>query len=596
MTNENYLEFFTTDNKSGCKTKEDKLLKNYPDLHYKIIKYALEINLPLLPFKEKIWFFINNEKHEKICGCGSKVKFKGTLTQGYNKSCSLKCSANSDITKLKYKETTLLKYGVEHPAKSKIIREKYKTTCIDRYGVDNVSKVNEFQEKKEKTNIKKFGVTSVLKLDRVKDKLTEYSMDKYGVPNVNSSNEIKQQKINTLLLNHGVTNPMLSEKFKTKQINTLLLNHDVNNPMKSIELKNKCVNSGIQTKFNSFFNKFENLDELMSWSAQTLTFNCLKCDNTYTLTRELLNLRHSKKRVICTTCNPLYKQDSYSENEINLFITLLDINIIKNNRSILNGKELDIYIPSHNLAIEFDGLYWHNELKISKDYHLNKTELCEKQDIQLIHIFEDEWLHKQDIVKSRLKNILGLTENKIYGRKTIIKEVSPKDSREFLDNNHIQGNVNSKFKLGLYYNDELVSLMTFGKGRLIMGGKDDEIELLRFCNKLDTTVIGGADKLLKHFIKTNKPTKIVSYADRRWSQGSLYQKLGFELIHNSKPNYSYIKNNQRFHRFGFRKSILTKEGYDPNKTEKEIMFERKFYRIYDCGSIRFELNINNHNI
>ena len=130
--------------------------------------------------------------------------------------------------------------------------------------------------------------------------------------------------------------------------------------------------------------------------------------------------------------------------------------------------------------------------------------------------------------------------------------------------------------------------MTCGKGRIAMGGKSNEYELVRFCNKLDTTVIGGADKLLKNFIKTYQPKTIISYADRRWSMGNLYNKLNFTKMHESNPNYWYIINNKRKHRFGFRKSILVKQGYDTNKTEHEIMIEKNINRIYDCGTIAYK--------
>ena len=291
----------------------------------------------------------------------------------------------------------------------------------------------------------------------------------------------------------------------------------------------------------------------------------------------------------CPKCGLSYDK---SENEVKEFIKSINIDIIENSRKIISPLELDIFIPLYNIAIEFDGLYWHSELYKPSNYHLNKTELCEKEGIQLIHIFEDEWLFKKDIVKSRLLNIFGLTKNKIYGRKTIIKEVSPKESKEFLDFNHIQGNVNSSIKLGLYHNNELVSIMTFGKGRIAMGGNSNQYELLRFCNKLNTNVIGGADKLLKHFIKTYEPKEIISYADRRWSQGGLYQKLNFINTHNSQPNYHYIINNKRKYRFGFRKNILVKQGYDSNKTEHQIMLDRKIYRIYDCGTMVYKKTLN----
>jgi hypothetical protein len=209
--------------------------------------------------------------------------------------------------------------------------------------------------------------------------------------------------------------------------------------------------------------------------------------------------------------------------------------------------------------------------------------------IQLIHIFEDEWLNKEEIVKSRLRNILGLTSELIHARKCEIRDVSASESKIFLDNNHLQGSISVSIRLGLYFNDELVSIMLFNRPRVGIGSKYDGYELSRFCNKLNTNVIGGASKLLKHFIKVYKPNEIISYADRRWSSGDLYEKLGFEFIHNSKPNYFYIIKNERKHRFLFRKDKLIKDGYDSSLTEKEIMLSRNIYRIYDCGSKKYLL-------
>jgi hypothetical protein len=192
-------------------------------------------------------------------------------------------------------------------------------------------------------------------------------------------------------------------------------------------------------------------------------------------------------------------------------------------------------------------------------------------------------------VISILKNKLNLVNKKIYARKCEIREISSKISKEFLDKNHIQGNVNSKIKLGLYYDNNLVSVMTFSKGRIIMGGKENEWELNRFCNLLDYNVVGGASKLLNFFIKTHNPKIIISYSDLRLFNGEMYNKLGFKFKSQSKPNYWYVVKDIREHRFKYRKSELVKRGYDKNLTEREIMFNMKIYRIYDCGNIRWEL-------
>lgn len=283
---------------------------------------------------------------------------------------------------------------------------------------------------------------------------------------------------------------------------------------------------------------------------------------------------------------------SIGEKEIEEYINSLGIDTESKKRGILSdNKEIDVLMPNNSIGIEYDGLKWHSDEFKDKNYHLDKTKECESYGIRLIHIFEDEWINKQEIIKSMLSNILGKTKDRIYARKCKIKEINKDVKRGFLEENHIQGNVSSEINIGLYYNDELVSIMCFGKPRLNLGRKvyrNDEYELLRFCNKLNTCVIGGSSKLFKHFIENYNPSTITSYCDRRWSVGNMYEILGFELSHYSEPNYYYIVGNNRKNRFKYRKSELVKEGYDSNKTEQEIMNERGIHRIYDCGTIVYK--------
>jgi hypothetical protein len=277
--------------------------------------------------------------------------------------------------------------------------------------------------------------------------------------------------------------------------------------------------------------------------------------------------------------------NNLSKNEINIlnYIKGLGFNPIHKDRGLLKNKEIDILIPELKIAIEYNGLYWHSEEYLDIEYHLTKTELCESLGYKLIHVFEDEWLFKQEIVKSRLNNVLGIS-NKIPARKCIIKSVDNKTKKEFLEKNHIQGSSKSKVDIGLFFDDELVSIMTFGKRPVL---SKHEWELIRFCNKLNVSVVGGASKLFKHFIKNYKPNEIVSYADRRWSDGNLYKKLNFSHIHNTKPNYFYVINKKRENRFKYQKHKLIKDGYDENMSEHEIMLSRGIYRVYDSGNMKF---------
>ena len=419
------------------------------------------------------------------------------------------------------------------PTAYKNLQYGYRIYCSNKCS----RKDNDIYKKAQVTNIEKYGTSCSLNNQEVKNKALQTKKEKYGSEYYCNSEKSKQK----------------------------------------IE----------QKTFDKFVNDIKDCD-IISYKNKSLTCKCKQCGLIFTINESFAYLRHYRYNIpLCINCVPLLDLQSAKEKEINKFIkSIYTGDIIENDRTILNGKELDIYLPEKKLAFEFDGLYWHSELYKDKDYHLNKTEICKENDIQLIHIFEDEWLYKQDIVKSRIRGLLGLNE-RIFARKCIIKEVSYKDSEQFLNDNHIQGNCMSSYRYGLYYNNELVSLMTFGKSRFA-----NEYELLRFCNKLNINVIGGASKLFKHFLSDHSEIiEIISFADRRWSIGNLYEKLGFKYSKTTPPSYFYIIDNIRYNRIDFQKHKLVKEGYDPNLSEHEIMLSRNIYRIYDCGNLKYVYKI-----
>lgn len=288
----------------------------------------------------------------------------------------------------------------------------------------------------------------------------------------------------------------------------------------------------------------------------------------------------------------LYNKISGTEQEIHNFIQEnYNGEITFNDKKILSGKEIDIYLPDLKLAIEFNGTYYHSDLfKRDKNCHLKKTKECLKQNIQLIHVWDVDWLRQNEKIKSILLNRIKNTPINIYARKCRIEVIKHNIAAKFLNENHLQGNCISGINLGLYYEDELVSIMTFGKLRknLNQTHKEGHYELLRFCNKLNTSVVGGASKLLNYFIKNYNPLNIISYANRDISNGNLYNKLGMEYIGETEPGYHWYKSQIRYNRFQFRKSELIKEGYDQNKTEYEIMLERGFHRTWNTGNLKFE--------
>ena len=263
-----------------------------------------------------------------------------------------------------------------------------------------------------------------------------------------------------------------------------------------------------------------------------------------------------------------------------------------NDRTLIAPKEVDIYLPEENLAIEFDGTYWHSfdrqETIEEKQYHLNKTIDCREKGVQLLHIWEYEWesSSKKEIWKSILSNKLNLDSVVLYGRKCQVKDVSSKECRLFLDENHLQGYAASRHNLGLYYNDQLVSLMTFGKPRF---SNKYDWEMIRFCNRKGIRIIGGAGKLLHHFSKKYNGT-IVSYADRRIFDGNLYESLGFQKVSESAPNYRYFHNadpTKTLSRIRCQKhklSLLLKE-FTILMSESQNMFNNGYRRIWDCGNL-----------
>ena len=305
----------------------------------------------------------------------------------------------------------------------------------------------------------------------------------------------------------------------------------------------------------------------------------------------------------CTKLYPI-NDPKNKDTSIELFIqNILNENSISyttNERSIISPKELDIYIPSKNLAIECNGIYTHSTTRKDKNYHIDKTNLCKDKNIRLLHIWQDWIKTKPDIVESIILNKLGLIDNTIYARKCIIKEISSKICNKFLNENHIQGASNASIHLGLYYNNDLVSVMTFSKPRVNMGAKNhkQQWELVRFCSKIDTRVIGGASKLFKHFVDKYNPESIVSFSMNDISNGNLYKLLKF-TNDGSNNSYWYInsKTLKRYHRTSFTKQAIVKKGWvdkvDSSWTEKQVMKEHGYFCIYDSGQTKWVWSKNN---
>lgn len=281
---------------------------------------------------------------------------------------------------------------------------------------------------------------------------------------------------------------------------------------------------------------------------------------------------------------------SNGEIEIRDFIASLigDENIEIRNRNILNGKEIDIYIKPLKLGIEYNGVIWHSEkFRKNKNYHLNKTEEANKKGVKLIQIFEDEYNERKDIVLSKIKYMISKSDiPKVYGRKCKIEKITKKLAYEFLEKNHIQGFAPSSVYMGAFYEDRLVSVITFKKVK-------EEWELTRFASDINLSVIGTFGKLLKMFIGEYNPETIKTFSDIRWcldKENNIYTKNGFILADTIKPNYTYTSETkgERIHKFNMRKNILHKKyGLSLSMTEKEMCDRLGFYKVWDCGLYKY---------
>ncbi len=500
---------------------------------------------------------------------------------------------------------TCLELGKEEvdPRKTKLVKEKRKSTLIKKYGVDNVQKIKEIKEKTMNTCNIKYGGTGFSSKELAK-KTKEKIYNKYNTTNIMQSDIGKELFKKSMMFKYGekITNPLhikkVSEyisKLRKGSISKLKGRkyEDIFGNDKALKLKQNKSRNNIKeflpilkeqlTRFD-----LELQDEYIGAHLK-LNFKCKKCNHIFTQIWNAI-----QQGFDCPICNPRNNGKSKAECELAEYISSLEISIERNNRKIIYPKELDIYIPDKKLAIEFNGLYWHSENNINnnrdiidfKSYHLNKTNECEKQGIQLIHIFEDEWIFKQDIVKSRLKQILGVNDSlRIHARKCQIKEIDSKTKNEFLEKYHIQGKDNSVIKLGAFHQNELIAVMTFSHGNISKGSKsiDGVWELNRFAINNDYHIPGIASKLLKHFQRNYEWKQIFSYADRRWSQGNVYYKLGFELDSITNINYWYIQNYKRIHRFALRK----KPDEPRDIPEWILRYNEGYSRIWDCGNLKF---------
>lgn len=555
-----------------------------------------------------------------VCFLECEIKFSSYCRSGFKdgewlcKSC-------------KTKRTNLERWGVENPSQSEEVKERKKRTFIERWGVDHPSKSDVIAEKKVVSFMKKWRVENPFQSEEIKEIIKETNLSRWGVENPSQSDFIKSRKIKTLLEKWGVDHPLKSEDIKSKVIKSNLkkfgvewslqspeikerikttnlerwgvenpmLNNDILDSLKKSnlekwgvewfyqteEFKSKSIISSVNKFGSSSFKKSDIFHQktligshkgYVKYLGESIHLFRCDLDHNFEIKTDNYFSRLYSNIPLCTICNPIGDLKSIKESDLYNFIkSIYDGEITQSYR---DGLEIDIYLPHLKLGFEFNGLYWHSDKYKDKWYHLNKTKYFSELGIRIIHIWEDDWRDRREIIKSQINNLLN-KNNRIFARKCDIVVLSTVS--EFLNCNHIQGVDYSKVKLGLLFNGQLVSVMTFNKleGRNSMG--DGEWNLSRFCNKLNHNVIGGASKLLNYFVRNWGVKRVISYADRDWSLGGLYENLEFVRVSESRPDYKYLVGGVRVHKSKYKKSVT---GISESKLD--------IPKIWDCGKLKFE--------
>jgi hypothetical protein len=532
------------------------------------IIFNLDGKIPVCKYCSKDLDFNNLSNNRKISYYHPECKVKDRISKiDFSKSC------------VNRSKTNIERYGTNNFVNEYSIL-KAKNTKFEKYGNENYVNI----EKAKETKLQKYGNENY----RNNDKIIKTNIERYGVSNPFSSNDIIEKS--TITLNEryggrGLASSVIAEKIKSSNIerygvDNIRKKESVNK--RSVLLKQK--NHFTEEVYDSLINKLDSLyNEWLSDDSLTITKLSLK----YKIDKRTL-LQHFKK-----SDYKIYRKDnkirSSGEREMINIIKSIDENIVIKiaDRSILDGKEIDIWLPEYNLGIEYNGSYWHREEKVG-DKHFIKTKMAKDKGIHLMHIFDFDLENNYDKIKDIIRTKLGKNTNIVYARKCKVKEIDYKEVKEFCNLYHIQGYAKSSIKLGLFYNDELIQIMTFGKPRF---NKNYQYELIRLCNKANYTIIGGSEKIYKFFINNYNVKNVISYCDSRFFDGFVYNKIGMHFIKHLEPSYFWSNGVDQISRYKSMKFRLVNEGYSKELTEDEIMYSRGYYKILDSGQYVFSTNL-----
>lgn len=289
----------------------------------------------------------------------------------------------------------------------------------------------------------------------------------------------------------------------------------------------------------------------------------------------------------CPVCN---SQSSQGERDLLDAVRVVSPDAEARNRTVVAPLELDVYVPSKNLAFEYNGIFYHSDKFKARGYHKEKSERCLEAGVRLYHVWGN--LPAQ-VVHSKIRCLLGAAPNRLFARKLRFAKIAAPSAKKFFNRTHLHGWCPASATYGLMNGDKIVQALSF---RRYGAGK---MEIARHSTELDTVVVGGFSRLLKHclpLLPTGTQT-IVSFAYRDWSPDPIrtaYFKAGFVLVGATDPSMRYVKRGETFHRQEFQKhklKALFPDLYEESKTAKVIMEEAGYLETYDSGNWKFELSV-----
>lgn len=473
-----------------------------------------------------------SEHKEKI----SAALKQYTKTDEHRKNISI--NHKSEEYKQKVANTLMQKYGVEHTFQATEIKQKIKETNLQKYGVEHPSQCEEIKERVKQTVQEHFGVNYPMQAKEVQEKSKQTCLKKYGVEWSSQCEEIKEKIKQSNIQKYGVEHTFQCEQIKEKAKKTIQEHFGVEHHLQNPKIMQKQIQTNLERR--------------------GIQYNIF-----------------------------LPKQYSNNSQPNQAFAKLLEDNNIEYTREFpLQNYCYDFKVG--NILIEIDPFATHNSLwgirdtaPTDKNYHQQKSKVAVEQGYQVIHVFD--WDNKDKIIELLKQRPV------VYARKCLVKEITNKQCNDFLNEYHLQGTCRGqKIKYGLFYNNQLVSVMTFGKPRY---NKNYEWELLRYSSIY--AIVGGAEKMFKHFMSCHRPKSIISYCDNAKFKGDVYKKLNFHLLSQGTPTKHWYNPKTQQHitnnlllSLGFDNIFHTNYGKGVNN--EQLIIQEGYVPVYDCGQSVYE--------